>query len=192
MQDCAALAWSLGKLAYRDGDLMHAVCDRYEAVCMSSEAQSIGTVSQMLKGATLQHCLTQRLLRLLQAQGAAALGSQERSAEVLQDVLDGCAVYFSVVYFPCILAEILYLAAEKQSRELYGHCSFLQHARYLTGAENVSTSTPTWIKPHSDISNITNVCRSTFSTALTASGFCDVVPISYSRLFGCERNNVCM
>ena len=90
VQDCAALAWSLGKLAYRDNDLMEAVCDRYEAACMCGAQQSIGTVSQMLKGATLQHCLTLRLLRLLQAQGAAALGSQERSAAVLQDVMGGC------------------------------------------------------------------------------------------------------
>jgi hypothetical protein len=91
MQDCAALAWSLGKLAYRDGDLMVAVCERYTAACTGSGPQQIGTISQMLKGATLQHCLTQQLLKLLQVQATVALGSQERSYAVLQDVLDGCS-----------------------------------------------------------------------------------------------------
>lgn len=91
MQDCAALSWSLGKLAYRDTDLMEAVCDRYVAVCTStSKPQAIGTISQMLKGATLQRCLTQELMKLLQAQATVTLGSQERSIAALQDILDGC------------------------------------------------------------------------------------------------------
>ena len=183
MQDCAALAWSLGKLAYRDGDLMHAVCDRYEAACMSSKAQSIGTVSQMLKGATLQHCLTQRLLRLLQAQGAAALGSQERSAEVLQDVLDGCAAQCSQCTSRISWRKFsiwLPRNSPENSTDIARFCNMQGTPR---GTENVSTSTPAWIIHHSDISIITNVCPSTFSTALTAPGFCDVLPISYSHLF---------
>lgn len=101
MQDCAALAWSLGKLAYSDSDLMNSLCERYVAACTYGPPQPIGTISQMLKGATLQRCLTKQLLRLLQAQAAIALGSQERSTAVLQDVLDGYAVGPHFCYHPC-------------------------------------------------------------------------------------------
>lgn len=95
MQDCASLAWSLGKLAYRDPDLMEAICDRYVAACGNAPPESIGIVSQMLKGVLLQRCLTPQLMQLLQAQAEKTLGSAERSAAVLQEVMDGYALLAS-------------------------------------------------------------------------------------------------
>jgi hypothetical protein len=71
---------------------MEALCDRYKVACAGSPPQSIGTISQMLKGVALQRCLTQHLFRLLQSQAAVALGSRERSSAVLQDVLAGCDI----------------------------------------------------------------------------------------------------
>eukprot|EP00892_Ulva_mutabilis_P011249 jgi/Ulvmu1/8497/UM044_0031.1 len=87
-RDCAVLAWSLARLAYRDDELMRALRQRYLDTSVHS-AQSIGTVSQMLKGCAVSGALTRELYRLLLEQAEGALGSAEQAQRVAQQVRDG-------------------------------------------------------------------------------------------------------
>lgn len=90
VQDCAVLAWSLARLAYRDDDLMAALRQRYLDTSVHS-AQSVGTVSQMLKGCAVSGALTRELYALLLEQAEGALGSAEHARRMAQQVCDGCA-----------------------------------------------------------------------------------------------------
>lgn len=91
VQDCAVLAWSLARLAYRDDELMAALRQRYLDTSVLS-AQSVGTVSQMLKGCAVAGALTRELYLLLLEQAEGALGSAERAQRMAQQVRDGCAL----------------------------------------------------------------------------------------------------
>lgn len=90
-QDCAVLAWSLARLAYHDDDLMAALRQRYVDKSVLAP-QSVGTVSQMLKGCAVAGGLTRELYQLLLEQAEGALGSAERAQRMAQQVRDGCAL----------------------------------------------------------------------------------------------------
>lgn len=84
------LAWSLARLAYRDDELMVALRERYLDASVLS-AQSVGTVSQMLKGCAVSGALTRELYCLLLEQAEGALGSAEQAQRVAQQVRQGSA-----------------------------------------------------------------------------------------------------
>jgi hypothetical protein len=89
MQDCALLAWSLGRLGYEDDGLFQGLEQQYISQSIQYP-QPLPVITQMLKGFAISGMMTKELYDMLFQQADGQLGSPQQASKFLQVLHHAC------------------------------------------------------------------------------------------------------
>jgi hypothetical protein len=89
MQDCALLAWSLGRLGYEDDGLFQGLEQQYISQSIQYP-QPLPVITQMLKGFAISGMMTKELYDMLFQQADGQLGSPQQASKFLQVLHRAC------------------------------------------------------------------------------------------------------